>query len=331
MTRVIDITATRQNVPLERPLQFGRLTIRERSYCTVAVRLDDGRTGHARGIDRGVDVTAIVTELVAPTYLATSTATPAEQWEAALRAASPALSAGAGLRALSLVDIAIHDAHDWTNAAIVSAPPPVWVIIGYPPDSTPDDVTAEAVAAVAAGAAGVKLPVGRTRVSTRARAKAAIDAIGGSRVALDLAWTLGTAIEAARLIEDLDLSWVEDPFPPGRISELRALRQLTHVPLAVGDEDSQLYHPGALLDADAVDIVRLDAVAHGGITRLQHLAENAGTQPATSFHMSAHLHADLARRTAFQTLSVEISRQKAGVDPLDETDELEARIADLRT
>lgn len=328
---VVAISARRESVQLQRELRFGGLSIMARSYCLVEVELADGRRGTSRSIDRGIDVSAIVRDLVAPAYLRHAQEPTEVQWERALASASPALSSGAGLRALSLVDVAVDSARAGTSAHPLTRPrPPVWAIVGYPPSEEPRVVAMEAQRAIALGAAGVKLPVGVSPELSRARLEATARAVGAERVAIDLAWTAATPDEAARAVDGIQVAWLEDPFPPGRTRDLVRLRSLLSVPLAVGDEDSQLYHPDVLVSAGAVDIVRLDAVSQGGITRIRQLAEDlAGSLVPVSWHMSAALHSSLAATLELESVSVEVSAPHAGVDPLDETISLDRTITEL--
>lgn len=327
---VIRVDARRVTRRLAIPLRFGALTIRARSYCLVEVALADGTVGSARAVDRGVDVAAVVNELIAPTWVGAGAETTEAQWELALRSASPALSSGAGLRALSLVDLATHDARRPPRAPSSDRAPavPLWVVVGYPPSAPPDVVEREARDALAAGAAGVKLPIGEDRRATRDRVTAALQVMGASRVAIDLAWTAASPDDAARLVEGLELAWVEDPFIPGRLRDLIALRRLLDVPLAAGDEDAQLYHPEVLIDSAAVDIVRLDAFCQGGETRMRQLGKSLdGESVRVSWHMNARVHAALARELPFESVSVEISAPGAGVDPLDEASPIVPAVA----
>jgi L-alanine-DL-glutamate epimerase-like enolase superfamily enzyme len=315
-SEIVEVVSSRVRRTLPVPIVFGPMTISVRSYCRVQVRLRDGRVGRSFSLDRGIDVAAIVRGIVGPAYLAAASASTTEAWWHALRAASPAVASGAGLRALSLVDLAVVDAREEWPAA-TGPRPPLWVVIGYPPSMPPDQVAAEAVAAIKVGAAGVKVPASAER--SRARLEAVVAAVGAERVAHDLAWGAADADAAARAVDGLDLAWLEDPFPPGNVSELRRLRRMLDVPLASGDEDGQLYHPLQLIEADAVDLVRLDATCQGGATRMRELdSAIAATGVPVSWHMNLAVHERLARGLTFRTASVELSGRGSNVDPLDE-------------
>ena len=53
--------------------------------------------------------------------------------------------------------------------------------------------------------------------------------------------------------------WLEDPVAPHRVELLAELRRRVEVDVAMGDEQGGPGFPDALLLADAVDVVRLDA------------------------------------------------------------------------
>jgi L-alanine-DL-glutamate epimerase-like enolase superfamily enzyme len=57
----------------------------------------------------------------------------------------------------------------------------------------------------------------------------------------------------------------------------------------MGDEQGGAYHPEALLLADAVDVVRVDATTNGGITGLRRVLSEVGSRPFAP-HMFPHVH-----------------------------------------
>lgn len=320
------ISAQTRVLRMKRPARFGSFVVSERRSCVVTVELPDGTRGWSFTLDRGGPVSQMVHDVVAPRYAETFEGNPQPAWDACMASHHPVLASGVGLRALSLVDNAMYDALSRAQGlsvgqylGVASVDAPLFGIVGYPPSTGPDDVALEVDAALKSGVVGVKLPIAQSDVDTRNRVLAAIDAAGGSPVALDLAWTARDAREAAALVEGLDLAWVEDPFVPGRIRELVRLRQMLDVPLASGDEESHLYHPEVLLDAEAVDIIRMDATCQGGVSRMVRLGERLGTYGVpVSWHMNTFIHRQLAGIGGVTTQSIEISAPGSGVDVLAE-------------
>ena len=88
-------------------------------------------------------------------------------------------------------------------------------------------------------------------------------------IGCDAAWIYDDVEPAAEFVESIDdvgLGWFEDVFPPGDAGLVRRLRERVSVPIAMGDEQGGSYYPEALLQADAVDVVRIDLTCMGGIT-----------------------------------------------------------------
>lgn len=322
----IAISAETRPFRMTTPARFGNFVVSERRSCVVNVELADGSRGWSFSLDRGGPASQVVNEVIAPRYVDVFEGGAAEAFDQCMASHHPVLASGTGLRALSLVDIAVHDALARSQGLSVGRfvgaaeiDPPVFGIVGYPPTKSPQEVAEEVASAREVGVVGFKLPIAHGARETRDRARSAIDAAGGLPVALDLAWCARDADEAAALVEGLDLAWVEDPFLPGRVRELVRLKKLIDVPLASGDEEANLYHPEVLLDALAVDIIRLDATCQGGVTRMIRLGETLAPRDVTvSWHMNTFLHRQLAGLAGLTTRSVEISSPGSGVDMLAE-------------
>lgn len=322
---VRSVTARRVTLTLPTPVILGEYVIRARSYAVVTVELMDGSRGTTFAIDRGTPVADSVTALIAEPYRAMFDGDPVATFDSLLRAMSPALSSGASMRGLSLVDLATHDAiarHKGVSVAehcgAVPRVFPRWAVVGYPPSRGPEDIAWEVTAAVAAGAVGVKLPLGSSPALTRERLIAAIGA-SSVPVATDLAWSCRTPQDVLSIVGGLNLAWVEDPMLPGSLQQLRELRGMLDVPLASGDDEANLYHPRAFLATGAVDIVRLDATCNGGLSRLLLLDEElvAGGFPV-SWHVYDPIHSQIAAIMTAPTFAVEYSAPGCSVDPLAE-------------
>jgi L-alanine-DL-glutamate epimerase-like enolase superfamily enzyme len=327
MTRIkaTDVSGRRVTLTLPKPVELGSYIIRARSFCVVTVTLEDGTVGTAFALDRGTPVAEAVNTLVAKPYQELFEGDPRSTWDVLLRQSSAALSSGAALRGFSLVDLAAHDAmarHEETTVNQRFNRPskahPKWAVIGYPPSRGPEEIAWEVKAAVDAGAVGVKLPVGRSPELTRERIIAALDT-KLCPVATDLAWSCRTPADAMKIVKGLDLAWVEDPFIPGSLSELRELRGLLDVPLSSGDDETHLYHPQAFIETQAVDMLRMDATCQGGLSRLLNLDEYlVDSGLSLSWHVYDAWHSQIASILETPTFSIEFSAPGASVDPLAE-------------
>ena len=323
--KIADLSARRVTLTLPRPVQLGEYLIKARGYCVTTVRLTDGSVGHAFGLDRGVPVAECVNSIIAPLYKEVFTGDPVATWDVIYRRASAPLSSGAALRGFSLVDLAAHEAVAKSAGKTVAElfgksekKIAKWAVIGYPPSRGPEDIAWEVKAAVAAGATGVKLPVGMTPELTRERIIAALDT-KLCPVSTDLAFSCRTAEDAMKIVGGLDLAWVEDPFVSGSLMELKKLRSLLDSPLASGDDETHLYHPQAFVESGAVDILRIDTTCQGGLSRLLQLNEYlAQKNMPVSWHVYADWHSQVASILDVESVSIEYSAPGASVDALAE-------------
>jgi L-alanine-DL-glutamate epimerase-like enolase superfamily enzyme len=323
--KISEVSARRVTVTLPRPVQLGEYLIKARGYCVTTVRLEDGSVGHAFGLDRGGPVAECVNTLIAPAYKEIFTGDPVVAWDALYRRASAPLSSGAALRGFSLVDLAAHEAvAKQAGKSVVAAfgksekKISKWAVIGYPPSRGPEEIEWEVRAAVAAGAQGVKLPVGMSPELTRERIIAALDT-KLCPVSTDLAFSCRTAEEAMKIVGGLDLAWVEDPFVSGSLMELKKLRALLNSPLASGDDETHLYHPQAFVETGAVDILRIDTTCQGGLSRLLQLNDYlAQKKMPVSWHVYDAWHSQVASILDVESISIEYSAPGASVDALAE-------------
>ena len=323
--KIAEVSARRVTLTLPRPVQLGEYLIKARGYCVTTVRLTDGSVGHAFGLDRGVPVAECVNSIIAPLYKEVFTGDPVATWDVIYRRASAPLSSGAALRGFSLVDLAAHEAVAKSAGKTVAQlfgksekKIAKWAVIGYPPSRGPEDIAWEVKAAVAAGATGVKLPVGMTPELTRERIIAALDT-KLCPVSTDLAFSCRTAEDAMKIVGGLDLAWVEDPFVSGSLMELKKLRSLLDSPLASGDDETHLYHPQAFVESGAVDILRIDTTCQGGLSRLLQLNEYlAQKNMPVSWHVYADWHSQVASILDVESVSIEYSAPGASVDALAE-------------
>ena len=323
--KISEVSARRVTVTLPRPVQLGEYLIKARGYCVTTVRLEDGSVGHAFGLDRGGPVAECVNTLIAPAYKEIFTGDPVAAWDVLYRRASAPLSSGAALRGFSLVDLAAHEAVAKSEGKSVAQffgksekKIPKWAVIGYPPSRGPEDIEWEVRAAVAAGAQGVKLPVGMTPELTRERIIAALDT-KLCPVSTDLAFSCRTAEDAMKIVGGLDLAWVEDPFVSGSLMELKKLRSLLNSPLASGDDETHLYHPQAFVETGAVDILRIDTTCQGGLSRLLQLNDYlAAKNLPVSWHVYDAWHSQVASILDVESISIEYSAPGASVDALAE-------------
>ena len=123
--------------------------------------------------------------------------------------------------------------------------------------------------AVAAGFGTVKLKIGRDLEDDLRRLKVARAAAGeGVQIALDAnqRWGTAQAIGWIRRLAEFDPYWVEEPTSPDDVLAHRAIRAaVAPIRIATGEHVQNRVVFKQLLQADAIDIVQIDACRVGGV------------------------------------------------------------------
>jgi L-alanine-DL-glutamate epimerase-like enolase superfamily enzyme len=288
--------------PLPVTINFGPWVMEHREFALCRIEADDGEVGTAFVYTRDGPLAEFVRLNIARQYIGQPYADPeALHWRAAW-SNNAVLAGGLGLRALSLVDLATWDLASRAAGKSIASylggelrPLPATAIIGYPPQLTPDEVAAQIETLHAAGWRRFKQPIAGSLDETRARLRAAREAMGSDCwLGMDCNWVFKTAeeaIEFARSIGDVGLGWMEDIVPPGNARMVAEIRAGAGLPVAMGDEQGGAYHPESLLAHKAVDVARVDVTTNGGISRLRTiLADIEAADTQFSPHMFAHVH-----------------------------------------
>lgn len=321
--RVSNVAVAVIRAPLPSPIRFGKWEMFHRDFALVRVTLASGGVGYSFTLTRDGPVAEAVL-FAGKSYVGTEFESPEGALQAA-KSANPAnLSTGVGLRAVSLIDLAVWDAvcKDADLSVVqaldgASSRVPVTAIVGYPPTMDLDGVFDQVGTLWAAGWRRFKMAVAGSWQQTYDRLGAAHAAAPQGWIGLDGAWTFRTVDEAVEFCEGLpiDLGWFEDIFPPGDAAQLANLRAAVSTPIAVGDEQGGSYYPEALLAAGAVDVVRLDATCMGGASTFLKMASALTRQGITiSPHMNAHVHSRLLNGLGIDNVPVEWGVPGTGVD-----------------
>jgi L-fuconate dehydratase len=123
--------------------------------------------------------------------------------------------------------------------------------------------------AVADGFGQIKLKVGANLEDDRRRLRVAREAVGPAiRVAVDAnqRWDVGEAIEWIRALAPYDLWWVEEPTSPDDVLGHASIRRaVAPIKIATGEHVHNRVMFKQLLQAQAIDVLQLDAVRVGGV------------------------------------------------------------------
>ena len=85
-------------------------------------------------------------------------------------------------------------------------------------------------------------------------------------------WTVDEAIGISRKWADLDLTWLEEPvYPPDDHSGLARLRAVSPIPVAAGENISNVFEFKRLFEAGAVGIAQPSVTKVGGVTELRKI------------------------------------------------------------
>ncbi|MEO8667149.1 MAG: enolase C-terminal domain-like protein [Bauldia sp.] len=324
---ITDVSVATIQGQLPAPVIFGDWIMKQREFAVVRVRTSSGHEGWAFTLTRDGAVAEQIRKTIAPVYAGSAIADRARTWRTAWRRSLASHCGGVGLRALSIVDLAVWDvAAKLAERSIAefvggtNQQMPATAIIGYPPASMgPDEVEKQVAGLYAAGWRRFKAPIAATPEISAARLRAARKAAPDAWLGLDAAWIfndVAKAVAFARSIGDVNLGWYEDIFPPGDAVQLAELRRQVDIPIAMGDEQGGAYYPQALIMAKAVDVVRIDLTCMGGITGARRIVDEClAAEVAFSAHMFAHVHSQVFSGWGFPDVPIEWGVPWTGVDP----------------
>jgi len=182
---------------------------------------------------------------------------------------------------------------------------------------SPEEAAAHAKQVVEMGFKGIKIRTRHDDIATDIAMTEAVRSAIGDEVALmcdanqawrvDVfakgpVWDLERAVETARQMESLNVTWLEEPLDMYDLDGYRRLREQTNTPIAAGELHGDPELVRLLIEAGGVDIVQPDSVFTGGITGAHQLAELAkseglGFSPHTwsnGLGLAANLHLAIA-------------------------------------
>lgn len=205
--------------------------------------------------------------------------------------------------ALAAVDVALWDVR------CKAAGQPLWLLAGGANPTVPlydteggwlqlstDELVAGALESKARGWRGIKLKVGKPRASEDLeRLRSVREALGSDMdimVDANQSMTYPEARRRARMFEEVDVFWFEEPLPAEDITGHARLAAGTSIPIAVGESLYSPSHFREYLESGGAGIVQVDAARIGGITpwlKTAHLAETFNVKVAPHFLMELHV------------------------------------------
>jgi len=322
------------SVPLPRPLVVGKATVTRRTYAVVRIKTEAGQEGAAYAYGLSLPVAAIVEEALAPLLVGADASLP-ELIRAQLAGSYwPYAEQGLFSVAASAIDLALWDLFGKRVGAPMADllgrgrnEVPVCAVGGYTRQggSELDGLQEEMAAFLRLGCKAVKLTIGAGEPAADVRRVAAVrEVVGAEPIVVVDAFrsftSLDDALRRLRLLEPFDLSYVEDPFSESLGPLAADLRRRTGMAIALGESLAGHRAFRALLQADAVDVVRCDATVVGGVREFMaatSLASAWGLQVSAHVHANIHVHF-AAALSNLHPAGLEYMPPGSGLDGLDD-------------
>lgn len=304
------IEAALVRIPLATAAAFSTRSVKHREY--VLVRITDGSGVRGIGLTyagnlAGCIVLESITDLLGSMLLKQDAYAVEAHWERMYREAMLHGRAGAVMRGLSAIDIALWD----LNARAVEMP--LWRYVGshstgtvrcyasggyYGTNKTARDLGAEMKRYAESGFKAVKMKIGLlSPAEEEERVRAAREAIGPD---VDLymdannAWPdVLTAMRYLRRLEKYGPGWIEEPFSPDNIDSHAQLATMTSIPIATGEIEAGRWRFKQLLDQRAAHILQTDGLVCGGLSewrRIAALASAYGVPVSPHAWHNVHVH-----------------------------------------
>jgi len=304
----IDVWAC--NVPLPEPLDFGTFSVTSRRYVALRVRTVGGLSADVVGHSRGSPIDVAILDLLGPKFIGKDPGDIPGRVEDFHRLTIALERDGVLGRAWSLLELAMQG----LRAAAQGVPAwqlfggsarelTVQLVEGYALSNESDESFAQRlIRRVSEGYRALKVEgahyqdwrtLARRLELTRREAP-------DCRLVVDFAWSWRAAREHADTLAalgELGVDWIEDAFPLRAVDQYLLAGKLTRAPIGCGDEATRVADLMALVEAGALQVVRLDATALGGFSAVLPLTQTlAQRQRRVSLHdfPEIHQHAALA-------------------------------------
>lgn len=310
MDTVANIETFEARVPLPAPLSVGTAKITHRTYSVVRITTSDGLIGVGYCYSRGLPISKIIQDSMAPVAMGKTAESPAEIRNLVLGFNWQSAEHGTVTAAASAIDIALYDilakrknqsVAQYLGSTVTEIP--VYSVIGYHYGTNNDELAAEVQFALNKGIKSFKMVMGAdTPARDYERVKIVRELIGTkSLLALDAFRTLGNlenAIKRVSMISEFDIAFIEDPFLESEGLLAIALREATGVPVSFGESLASAKMAKQVMHYNQTDILRVDALVIGGVDQFLEATEAAHQHGKTyATHIHTEIHSQLAAAT----------------------------------
>lgn len=303
-------------VPLDRVYKGSHYQMTHRSTIITRIYTVSGIVGEAYAGDEDAGlgkIDGIIHREIAPKMIGQDAFAIERLWEIARPATWDILrDRRLGLVATACIDVALWDAIGKALGA------PLWTLWGGYRDSVPvltiggyyaadADITAEVSGLVEAEFGGMKFKVGGlTPEEDAVRVRQARKAAGDNfSLAVDAnqGWTPAQAIKFARLVEDCNLMWFEEPCVwQNDRRGMRDVRLAGGIPVCAGQSEFSAAGCRDLMETGSIDFCNFDSSWSGGPTEWRRVAGMATAYDVRmahheEAHVAAHLLASIPHGT----------------------------------
>ncbi|MCJ0892246.1 mandelate racemase/muconate lactonizing enzyme family protein [Rhodococcus sp. ARC_M5] len=310
--RIAEVTLSSIVLPLKNPISDAKvLTGRQKAMTEVVflfaeIRTEQGHEGIGFGYSKraGGPAQFAHAQEIAPVLIGEDPNDIGKIWTKLVWAGASVGRSGVATQAIAAIDIALWD------LKAKRAGLPLAKLIGSSRDSvqtyntsggflhTPiAEVMENAAISLSNGIGGIKLKVGQPDWRTDIARVTAVREFLGDDVPLmvdaNQQWDRPTAQRMGRILEQLDLVWIEEPLDAYDAEGHAQLARSLDTSIATGEMLASVGEHVRLIEAGSVDILQPDAPRIGGITqflKLATLAERHNLQLAPHFAMEIHLH-----------------------------------------
>jgi L-alanine-DL-glutamate epimerase-like enolase superfamily enzyme len=205
--------------------------------------------------------------------------------------------------AIAAIDIAL-----WDIKCIEAGKPLYWMLGGssnpvrlYETNSgwlhyTEEELVESATRVMKAGFYGFKIKVGKSFDEDMHRLRAVMDAVGDKIAVMadaNQAWGYPGGVRRAKMMENLGIAWIEEPFPADDIESYRKLSMVSGIPVAAGETIFTKYEFMKYINA-GLSICQPDVCRTGGISEwLQIASLCTANSVMVAPHFVMQLHAPL--------------------------------------
>jgi len=339
--------------PLKIPVSFEDLGVDHKSFNNVThveIETNTGLLGYGlTSITQSRPVAEAINSVLGPAIIGMDPNLHERVWDKLYWTATPWAQSGYASHAISAIDLALWDIKGREKNL------PVWRLLGGAHSSIPiyatcgfsfmsnSEIVEVVGRVVEKGFTGVKLQVGRPGLDFRGKAPSLTQLIKDDvkrvtniretvgpdmEIAVDSACRLDyvSALKLCEGLQELDISFFEEPIVQNDVNLLAKLRQKTSIPLSAGQNEGLAYRFRDFLVSQAVDVIQPNVIITGGITQCLRIAgmasafnvqiSNGGGAPLHN----CHLQAGVANGTAveYQYNAVAACDVLYGVKPMHE-------------